>query len=109
MPRKGSRAPHKKEVKIVYGGATDAIRGNFQEAALIDSPVNRFIVYDNLLGFNTVRCSNNHKERLASLRNIPFMAINKPQTVITFIQDQDEQVFGSGGRAIIPNAGIWAK
>jgi hypothetical protein len=91
------------------GAQTDVLGFTIQKANLSDGPENRFVTKDNMLGFVGVNMGLNMQERLASQRTIPFKVISKPQGIKTSITNQDEQVFGSGGLAFIPNAGLWRK
>ena len=92
------------------GRVTDVLGGTIQRAALDDSPANRYVTQDNMLGFVDVQIGSNYKAYLPQVRNIPVLVM--PQnTGFTFtnIKNQEEQVFGNGGLAVIPEAGIWRK
>jgi len=92
------------------GRVTDVLGGTIQRAALNDSPSNRYVTQDNMLGFVDVAIGSNYKAYLPQVRNVPVLVM--PQNTgytFTDIVGQDEQVFGNGGLANIPAAGIWRK
>jgi hypothetical protein len=89
----------------LYGAKTDVLGSTIQQAALGDSPENKFVTRDNMLGFVDVACSDNRHAILASRRTVPFMVHVRPQGVRTRLQNQEEQVFGNGGLAVLPE--VW--
>jgi hypothetical protein len=85
-------------------GGPDKILGfAIQQAQLTDGPSNKFVFDPNITvpGYNN-NMGLNHKERLASQRNIPFKLVNKAQPNAITLQGQEEGVFTQGGLAFLP-------
>jgi len=90
------------------GRVTDVLGGTIQRAALEDSPANRYVTQDNMLGFVDVQIGDNYKAYLPQVRNVPALVLPaNTGDIFTGISRQNEKVFGNGGLAVIPNAGIW--
>lgn len=89
------------------GAVTDVLGFTIQKAALTDGPENRFVTRDNMLGLVDVVTGDNKHAILSSRRTVPFQVVSKGQGPLVTLQNQEEQVFGNGGLAKIPGAGLW--
>jgi len=85
----------------MLGAQSDVLGGTIQRAALDDNPENRFVTRNNYLGLVDVACTDNRQAILASRRTIPFMMASNPQGPRVRLQNQEEQVFGNGGLAVL--------
>lgn len=86
------------------GAKTDVLGDTIQKAHQRDFPQNRF-VFDGLIP--PTRLTLNRKAELAGQRIVPMKMIVHPQPIVVQVQNQREKTFISGGRAFIPDAGLW--